>query len=116
MRVLFDHNVPSGIAGSLKEHSVTLTVERGWERLSNGELLSSAEAAGFEVMVTADKNIRYQQNLKHRRIALVLLSNPTWRDVQPFVERIVYAVNAATINSFTEVDIPRPPKKPFVRP
>ena len=115
MHVLFDHNVPSGIAAALKGHDVTLAVERGWERISNGDLLSQAELAGFDVMLTADKNIRYQQNLKKRRIAIVLLTNPTWRDVQPCLYRVVTGVNAATLGSYAEVEIPHSPKKPFAR-
>lgn len=73
------------------------------------------KASGFDVMLTADKNIRYQQNLKNRRIAIVLLTNPTWRDVVPYVDRVVTGINAATPGSFTEVEIPLPPKKPFTR-
>jgi len=46
-----------------------------WEEISNGELIDAAERAGFEVMVTTDKNIRYQQNLKGRKIALVVLEH-----------------------------------------
>ena len=75
--------------------------------------LAKAEAAGFEVMLTADKNIRYQQNLTNRRIAIVLLTNPTWRDVLPFVARVAAGIDAATAGSFAEVEIPYPPKRPF---
>ena len=58
MRVLFDHGTPSGIAGSLLGHEVTEAIERGWDRISNGELLNMAEAAGFDVLLTTDKRIR----------------------------------------------------------
>jgi hypothetical protein len=75
MRVLFDHGTPSGIARSLAGHEVTEAIERGWDRISNGELLTTAEAAGFELLLTTDKNIRYQQNLKDRKIAIVVLGN-----------------------------------------
>ena len=115
MRVLFDHNIPKGIASSLKGHDVTIAVALGWESISNGKLLAQAEAAGFDVMLTADKNIRYQQNLKNRRIAIVLLTNPTWRDVVLYVDRVAAGINAATPDSITEVEIPLPPKKPFTR-
>lgn len=115
MRVLFDHNIPKGIASSLKEHHVTVAVALGWESISNGQLLAQAEASGFDGMLTADKNIRYRQNLKNRRIAIVLLTNPTWRDVVPYVDRVITGINAATPGSFTEVEIPLLPKKPFTR-
>lgn len=115
MRVLFDHNVPKGIAASLTGHTVALAVQLGWETISNGKLLAQAEAAGFDVMLTADKNIRYQQNLRHRSIAIVLLTNPTWRDVMPYVDRVAVGIDAALPGSFAEVEIPLPPKKPFTR-
>jgi hypothetical protein len=69
MRILFDHGTPSGIARSLAGHEVTEAIERGWDRISNGGLLTTAEAAGFELLLTTDKNIRYQQNSKGRNIA-----------------------------------------------
>jgi hypothetical protein len=81
-------------------------IDRGWERLANGDLLAAAEAEGFEVLLTTDKNIRYQQNLKDRKIAFVVLGNSRWRVVRRYVERIVVAVEAATPGSYTEVAIP----------
>jgi hypothetical protein len=53
--------------------------ERGWDTLSNGDLLEAAERAGIDVVVTADKNMRYQQNLAGRKIALVILGTPHGR-------------------------------------
>lgn len=73
MKVLFDQNAPRPLARFLDGHTVTRLAELGWEQLRNGELIQMAEAAGYEVMVTADKNIRYQQNLVDRQIALVIL-------------------------------------------
>jgi hypothetical protein len=79
---------------------------RNWEELSNGELIDVAEQAGFEVMVTTDKNIRYQQNLKARKIALVVLEHSQWPMVKLVAENIVAAVNAAEPGSYVEVDVP----------
>ena len=78
----------------------------GGEELENGELLSEAEAAGFEVLVTTDKNISYQQNLADRKIAIVVLGQGRWSLIKRCVPQIVAAVNAATPGSFAEVDIP----------
>jgi uncharacterized protein (DUF433 family) len=75
MLTLFDNGVPRGLARFLVGHSVEEARSRGWEEISNGELIDAAERAGFEVMVTTDKNIRYQQNLKGRKIALVVLEH-----------------------------------------
>jgi hypothetical protein len=106
MRILFDHGTPSGIARSLAGHEVTEAIQRGWESASNGELLTMAEAAGFELLLTTDKNIRYQQNLKGRKIAIVVLGNSAWRLARKYVDRIVTAVNAAKPGSYDEVEIP----------
>jgi hypothetical protein len=58
MLILFDHMTPAGIARFLSGHTVTKAKDRGWDRLGNGDLLAAAEDAGFDVLVTADKNIR----------------------------------------------------------
>jgi hypothetical protein len=115
MRILFDHCTPSGIAKALVGHEVTEAIDRGWDRISNGELLKAAEDAGFELLLTTDKNLRYQQNLDNRKIAIVVLGDSTWRFVRPHLDRVFSAVNAATPGSYVEVDIPLPPKKPFTR-
>jgi hypothetical protein len=107
MLVLFDQGTPVPIRPFLKEHTVQTTAERGWDTLENGELLKAAEAAGFDVLVTPDKNIRYQQNLTVRTIALVVLGNPRWPVLRLHMERVVAAVNAATPGSYTEVEIPK---------
>jgi len=78
VRIIFDHVTPRGIARFLPGHTVSNAKDRGWDRLSNGDLLAEAERAGFDVLLTADKNMRYQQNLTSRRIALVVLSTPQW--------------------------------------
>ena len=106
MRILFDHGTPSGIARSLAGHEVTEAMERGWDRISNGELLTTAEAAGFELLLTTDKNIRYQQNLKGRKIAIVVLGNSAWRIVRKHLDRVAATVSAATPGSYAEVEIP----------
>jgi hypothetical protein len=76
MLILFDHVTPRGIARILSGHIVITAQERGWDTLSNGDLLEAAERAGIDVVVTADKNMRYQQNLAGRKIALVVLGTP----------------------------------------
>jgi hypothetical protein len=107
MLILFDHVTPKGIARALVGHTVTKAKDRGWDTLSNGDLLDAAETAGFDVFVTADKNMRYQQNLADRRLALVVLSTPQWPVVKLHLEKIAAAVNAATPGSYTEVKFER---------
>ena len=90
----------------LPHHEVATAYERGWARLKNGELLSAAEANGFEVLVTTDSNLKYQQNLKSRRIAVVVLTTTSWPRIQKAIMKVVRAVDAAIEWNYTEVDIP----------
>ena len=74
MLVLFDNGTSRTLARYLIDHhTVTEARARGWEQLGNGELLTAAEAAGFEVLATTDRNLRYQQNLAGRKIAVIVL-------------------------------------------
>ena len=106
MLVLFDQGTPRGIARWLLGHTVREAQSQGWDRLTNGELLNAAGQAGFDVLLTTDKNLRYQQNLDGRRIAIVVLGKGRWRLIRPVIESVVDAVNAAQPGSYTEVDIP----------
>ena len=107
MLVLFDNGTPRTLARFLIDHhTVTEARARGWEELENGDLLREAEAAGFEVLVTTDKNLSYQQNLKGRKIAIVVLGLGRWSLIRHRVLQVVAAVNAATPGSFEEVHIP----------
>ncbi len=79
----------------------------GWDRLTNGNLLKAAEEAAFDLLLTTDQNIRYQQNMTDRKIALVVLSGSSkWSRVRRHVERIEDIVNSATSGSYVEVYIP----------
>jgi len=78
LRILFDQGVPRGITASLRGHEVTEARKLGWERISNGELFKLAEGAGFDLLLTTDKNVRYQQNLASRKICIVVLGNSPW--------------------------------------
>ena len=106
MRILFDNGTPKPIARSLAGHEIAHARRIGWHELKNGELIQRAEEAGYEVLLSTDKNIRYQQNLSRRKIALVVLGNQQWPLVKLRLDRVVAAVNAATPGSYAEVDIP----------
>jgi hypothetical protein len=106
MLILFDHVTPAGIARFLSGHIVTKAKDRGWDALANVDLLAEAERAGFGVLLTADKNMRYQQDLRGRRIGIVVSSTPQWPVVRLHIERIAAAVNAAKPGSYSEVILP----------
>ena len=107
MLILFDHGTPRGLARALSGHTIHTAQARGWDALSNGALLNAAEDAGFELLLTTDRRIRYQQNLGVRRIALVVLTGSTkWSRVREQTDRIAAAVAAATLGSYSEIEIP----------
>jgi len=105
MLVLLDHGTPRGIARFLDGHTVKEARAQGWDTLTNGELLKAAEKAGFDVLLTTDKNLRYQQNLAGRRIAIVILGKGRWKLIKPAAAEVVAAVNAAVPGSCTLVEI-----------
>jgi hypothetical protein len=106
MRILFDHGTPAPLISFLAGHTVMKAKSAGWDRLVNGELLSAAEEAGFEILITTDKRIKFQQNLARRKIAIIALGNAQSPVLRQYVERVVYAVEAATARSYIEVDVP----------
>ena len=106
MLILFDNGTPAPLRHAFKGHIVVEAIERGWDRLVNGELIAAAEAEGFDILLTTDRNMRYQQNLTDRKIAFVVIGNQQWPTLRRYAERVVAAVNAATPGSYTEGEIP----------
>ena len=107
MLILFDQATPVPIRTFLKSHTVFTASQRGWDRLQNGDLLLAAEQAGFEVFLTTDKNIRCQQNLSNRKIAIIVIGEQQWPRLLPHVQIVVEAVDGATPGMFLELEIPR---------
>ena len=105
MRVLFDANTPAPLARSLRKHDVTRADELGWQGLENGALLDAAEEAGFDVLLTCDQNVRYQQNLADRRLAVVILSTNHWPTLRPVAARIATAVDFVQTGQIVRIDI-----------
>ena len=111
MRILFDKNVPVGARTFLTQHEVHTVVEMGWpDQLENGKLLEVAEQSGFDVMVTSDQNIRYQQNLAGRKLALVVFGSNIWPVVRNHSAAITASIDAATPGSYVFIEMPLPPK------
>jgi hypothetical protein len=113
--ILFDQNTPRQLRRALVGHEVRTAVQMGWDSLANGELTEAAENGGFDVMVSADQNLRYQQNLVGRRLALVVLSTNHWDDIRPHADRVAAAVNAIQPGGYVTVTFDRPPlrRRPF---
>ncbi len=92
-RILFDVNVPRPASRLLTRHTVEFSDQRGWRELKNGDLLAAAERDGFDVFLTADTNLRYQQNLAGWRIAIVALSTNAWPVIRNNAAIVVEAVD-----------------------
>ena len=106
MHVLFDQGTPVPLRKHLVAHQITTIFELGWSNLKNGELLQRAEENGFSVLVTTDQNLRYQQNLAGRKIAIVVLTTTSWPRIERVVASVAKAVDSAVPNSYVEVPIP----------
>jgi len=106
MLILFDQGTPVGIRDCLHGHTVKTAREQGWSTLLNGELLREAEEAGFDLLLTTDKNLVYQQNLSSRKIGVVALGKNRWSLIQPMLEQIAAVVNAAKPGSYILIEIP----------
>jgi len=111
LRIVFDKNVPIGVRRFLAEHEVRTFEETGWPlQLENGDLLKAAEAEGFDILVTSDQDIRYQQNPTGRRLSLVVLGSNIWPLVSRHAASIGAAVAGATPGSYEFIDVPLPPR------
>jgi hypothetical protein len=105
VKVLFDQGTPAPLRRALAGHSIETAYERGWSTLQNGELIAAAESAGFEVFVTTDSNLKYQQNLASRRICVVVLLTTSWPRIQRALPGVHAAVDGATPGAYVEVRI-----------
>ena len=106
MRILFDHNTPRLLRRHLVGHDVDAAAERGWAALGNGALLDRAEEAGYEVVITADRNMPYQQNIRSRSFALIILGANRWPLIDPKIEDIRNALDGIRPGEVREVPIP----------
>ena len=106
MRVILDANLPVGLGPLLTGHSVESVHQRGWSDLDNGALLTACQAA-FDVFVTLDQNLRYQQNLRGRPLAIVVVHARSNRiqDLEPLVPAILAALGTASPGEVTLVGV-----------
>lgn len=105
VRILFDANTPAPLAALLVGHQVTRADQIGWQGLENGELLDSAEQAGFEILLTCDQNIRYQQNFSSRKLAVVILSTNHWPSLRQVAGRIATQIDFVQTGQVVRIDI-----------
>ena len=107
MRILFDQGAPLPLRTYLDRHEVRTAFQQGWATLKNGELLKVAEAAaGFQILLTTDKNLRYQQKLEERQISVVVPGRQQRPELLAHVHLIVEAIDAVASGSYVEIEIP----------
>jgi hypothetical protein len=105
VKILFDANTPAPLAPFLRGHEVVRADELGWQGLENGALLDAAEQAGFNLLLTCDQNVRYQQNFASRKLALVILSSNHWPTLRRIAARIATAVDFVQTGHIVRVDV-----------
>ena len=111
LRILLDNNVPVQLIPLLRPNEAIYASKLGWGALSNGDLIRSAHAAAFEVIVTCDHHIQHQQNLSGRPLAFVVLGTTHRGTILDNCDMVSKAVNAARPGTFTVVPLPRPPRR-----
>jgi hypothetical protein len=102
-----DHNTPAPLRYALRGRQVEIAYERGWAELQNGDPIAEAESAGFDLPITSDQGIRYQQNWAVRSLALLVLSTNDWTQLRRFKERILEVVDSIQPSVCVELEIPR---------
>jgi hypothetical protein len=105
VRVLFDQGTPAPLRHNLFGHAVETAFELGWGTFQNGALIAAAESHGFDVLLTTDKNLKYQQNLAGRRLAVIVLSTTSWPRIRGSAAKILEAVSSAAAGSYIEVAV-----------
>ena len=104
MRILFDQGTPLPLKEHLLKHTVVTAFELGWSNLQNGDLLASAEGS-FDLFVTTDQQLRYQQNLAGRQLAILVLLTTSWPRIKTRIPEIQEAVNRITPGEYLEINI-----------
>ena len=102
MKILFDQGTPGPLRKSLSSHSLSTAFEMGWAEVENGDLLEAAEKV-FDAFITTDKNLRYQQNLSARELAILVLPTTSWPEIQKHLRQISDAVDALKPGDFIEL-------------
>jgi hypothetical protein len=105
MRILFDQGTPVPLRQHLTSHLVDNAFERGWSTLRNGELLDVAEHARYDLPITTDQHLRYQQHLATRQLAIIVLLSTSWPRIQRRIEAIQAAVERVVPRGYEEIAI-----------
>jgi len=105
MKIFFDQGTPVPLRRFLHPNEVDTAAELGWAHLENGDLLTAAEREGFDLMITTDQNLRFQQNLDERRIGIIVLMSTSWPRIQNKIDEVIAAVDSLPSGGYAEVTI-----------
>lgn len=105
MRILFDQGTPAPLKKHLAGHAISTAYGQGWSQLKNGDLLDAAETDGFELLISTDQDLEYQQNLANRRIAIIVLTTTSWPRVRQQVDVIRAAIDSVAPGQYIVVEI-----------
>lgn len=105
MKLLFDQGTPVPLRRSLRPHDVDTAAECGWSMIENGELISEAEKAGYDAIITTDQNLKYQQNLDNRQIAIVVLKTTSWPRIQKALNKVIPMIESLKPSDYIEIEI-----------
>jgi len=106
MKLLFDQGTPVPLRQFLLAHAVETAYDKGWSNIKNGALLRLAEDEGFETLITTDQNLRYQQNLTGRKIAIAVLMTTSWPRIKNHVATVVPIIDGLQPGDYIEIPIP----------
>lgn len=104
MRILFDQGTPVPLRDHLKPHTIATAFELGWSKLKNGELLAVAED-NFDLFITTDQHIRYQQSLRGRKLAILVLLTTSWPRIKSHTPEIRKAIDAMKSGDYQEFSL-----------
>jgi len=105
VRIIFDQGTPAPLRFRLGDHSVDTAAEKGWSRLSNGDLLRAVQGAGYDLFLTTDQNLRHQQAITGHPFGILVLTSTSWPRIQLKIDEIVRAVEGARHGSYKEIPI-----------
>jgi len=106
MRILFDQGTPVPLRDHLAGHTIDTAFELGWSTLKNGELFAAAENS-YDLLITTDQNLRYQQNLAGRKLAILILMTTSWPRIQKCIPQILNAIDRSVAGEFSEITPPQ---------
>lgn len=106
IKILFDQGTPAPLRHYFIGHNVKTAFEENWSVFKNGELLDIAEKNGYELFITTDQNLRYQQNLQNRKIAIIVLLSTSWPKIKNCIDDILQALKGIAPGNYLEIKIP----------